>query len=188
MLNKLYCYVDETGQDTEGVFFLVVVVIKNFEEVSFIENKLKKIEKITEKRKSKWKKTPNPIRIKYLRELNQVRELSNSIFFANYQSSKEYPRLTSLTIAKAILSRKNKNYAVTIIIDGLNIKEKEIVRLELKRLNIKYRKIRGMKDEQNIFLRLADNMAGFIRDSKEGKSYTKEFLRVFKDKKIITEI
>lgn len=30
-MNKLYCYVDETGQDTEGTFFLVALVITGSE-------------------------------------------------------------------------------------------------------------------------------------------------------------
>ena len=30
-MSKLYCYVDETGQDTEGRFFLVSVVVTGVE-------------------------------------------------------------------------------------------------------------------------------------------------------------
>jgi len=41
---KLYCYVDETGQDTEGAFFLVVVVLVAGEVRERLREKLLKIE------------------------------------------------------------------------------------------------------------------------------------------------
>lgn len=85
------------------------------------------------------------------------------------------------------MAKENENYTVTVIIDGLNYKERDVVRKELKKLKIKYRKIRGMKDEQNIFLRLSDAMAGFLREVYEGEQYTKQFIKRFKKTSIVTE-
>lgn len=45
----------------------------------------------------------------------------------------------------------------------------------MKKLKIRYKTIRGMKDEQSVFLRLADSMAGFVRDYIEQKPYAKKF-------------
>lgn len=101
--------------------------------------------------------------------------------------SKEYSKLTSLTIAKAILAKKQEDYTVTIIIDGFNNKERDVVREELKKLNIRYRKIRGMKDEQSVFLRLADAMAGFLREAYEKEVYTAGYIGRFIGAKIVTE-
>ena len=187
-LTKLYCYVDETGQDTKGEFFLVAVILKEINELAFLETKLKDIERKTGKGYLKWKKTNSKIRNLYLKELIKVNELKNSIFYSHYHSSKEYSRLTSLTIAKAVLMKNEPDYLVTILIDGLNNKEREVVRLELKKLRIKYRKIRGIKDEQSVFLRLADTMAGFLRDSTEGENYTKPFVKFLQGYKIITQV
>jgi len=61
------------------------------------------------------------------------------------------------------------------------------VRTELKRLKIRYRKIRGMKDEQNTFLRLADALAGFLRDAHEKETYTAQYLARLTGAKIVTE-
>lgn len=83
---------------------------------------------------------------------------------------------------------EEKNYTVTIIIDGLNDREMEAVRKELKKLKITYKKIRGMKDEQDAILRLADSIVGFLRDSTENQSYAKRILGKFKKAKIITEV
>lgn len=91
-------------------------------------------------------------------------------------------------MAKAVLAKGNQNYTVTVIIDGLNDKEREVVRYQLKKLKIKYNKIRGMKDEQNIFLRLSDAMAGFLREVYEGGIDAKSFMQKLKKKEIIEEV
>ncbi len=188
MIHKLYCYVDETGQDTGAQFFLVAVVLKEMAGLASLEKKLEEIEERTGKEQRKWKKISKEIKIKYLEELIQIKALKNAIYYATYQASKEYSKLTSFTIAKAVLAKENTaNYTVTIIIDGLNDKERDVVREELKKLKIKYRKIRGMKDEQSVFLRLADAMAGFLREVNEEKEYTKAFAKRFKSSEIVTE-
>ncbi len=53
-------------------------------------------------------------------------------------------------------------------------KDREIVSHELKKLKIRYRKIRGLKDEQSIFLRLAHVFANFLRDYEEKQKYAVE--------------
>lgn len=186
-VHKLYCFVDETGQDTEGRFFLVAVVLKSIEDLEILEKKLEDIEGKTGKRKLKWKKISNFVKQKFLTELLQVKELKRSIFYSVYEETKEYSKLTSLTVAKAVLANESENYTVTVIIDGLNNKERDVVREELKKLKIKYRKIRGMKDEQNIFLRLSDSMAGFLRDVYTEEQYAKQFAKRFKNAGVVTE-
>lgn len=188
MITKLYCYVDETGQDTKGKLFLVAVVLKEITGLETLEKKLKEIEQRSGKKQLKWKKISREIKKKYLIELIQVKELKNAIFYATYQASKEYSKLTSFTIAKSVLAKEHTDYTVTVIIDGLNDKERDVVREELKKLKIKYRKIRGMKDEQSIFLRLSDAMAGFLREVYEGEEYTKQFIELFEKASIVTEV
>ncbi len=56
-MQKIYCYVDETGQDTKGEFFLVSVVIAKDERDNLIE-KLEEIERSTGKGR-KNKKPPS---------------------------------------------------------------------------------------------------------------------------------
>ncbi len=47
---KLYCYVDETGQDTKGKLFLVAIVLEQQGQLIRIQNKLDKIEKLTKRK------------------------------------------------------------------------------------------------------------------------------------------
>ena len=187
-VKKLYCYVDETGQDTKGKFFLVAVVLEEKEDLEILQSKLDEVEKSTKKNRLKWTKAPFKVRVEYLLRLADIRELKGSIFYSAYQDTKEYIPLTSLTIAKAVLSKEEDDYTVTIIIDGLKDREMQDVRKELKKLKINYRKIRGMKDEQDPILRLADSIAGFLRDSLENQSYAKSILDKFRRAKVITKV
>lgn len=128
------------------------------------------------------------MREKYLLQLVGLKGLKKSIFYSIYQNTKEYTPLISLTIAKAVFVKKKGDYRVTIIIDGLSKKAMEKVREELKKLTVRYRNIRGMKDKQSVFLRLADSMAGFLRDCFEKQTYTKALLKKLKLARIIIEI
>ena len=62
------------------------------------------------------------------------------------------------------------------------------MRRELKRLQVKYDNIVGLKDEQSTFLRLADCFAGFIRDHIEGQDYTKKLFPLLERREIVSEI
>src|SRR3990167_1464281 len=179
-VSKLYCFVDETGQDTAGKLFFVAVVLKDIGNLVVLEEKLLSAESGSGKRKLKWKKVRKDIKKKYLNQILNINILKGSIFYSIYENTKEYSKLTSLTIAKAVLAKEDQNYTATVIIDGLNEKERQVVRMELKKLKIKYRKIRGMKDEQSVFLRLADAMAGFMIEVYEEVDYTKPFISRFK--------
>lgn len=86
------------------------------------------------------------------------------------------------------LSKEKNKYTAMIIIDGLKKQEMEQVRIELKKLKINYHKIRGMKDEQDAVLRLADSIAGFLRDHTEDQVYTKSIFNKFQQAKIITAV
>jgi hypothetical protein len=119
-VTKLYCFVDETGQDTKGELFLVVVVLNEINNLPYLEKQLDYIEQKTGKNHLKWKKTNKKIKEQYLEELIQVKDLRNSIYFSQYHASKEYSKLTSLTIAKTVLAQGYDNYSVTVIIDGIN--------------------------------------------------------------------
>ena len=73
------------------------------------------------------------------------------------------------------------------MIDGLTKKDTEKIRIELRKLKIKYKNIRGMRDEQSVLLRLADSIAGFVRDYLEKKPYAEKFFKKFKNQEMLQE-
>lgn len=186
-LKKFYCYVDETGQDTKGELFLVTVIIEISTDLQTLQDKLFKIEKFS-KKKHKWSKSSFKVRQIYLKQILTIKEVKNTIYYSIYNDTKSYIKLTALTIAKAISAKKLRNYTANILIDGLNQKSMYQIRNELKKLKISYTRIRGLKDEQDVILRLADNITGLLRDFVEKKEYANKIINKFKEAKIIEEV
>lgn len=187
-MKKIYCYVDETGQDTKGRIFLVSVIIPGKKEKEQLESKLLVIEKRSGKKLSKWGSTNLKYKLAYLKEVFSLKILQGDIFYGIFQDTHEYVALTTYTIAQAISIKTQTQYQTTIIIDGLNKKERERVIQGLKSLHIRYRKVRGLKEQASSILRLADAMAGFLRDYIEGQKYAKEAYKKCKISAFITEV
>jgi len=188
-MQKLYCYVDESGQDTKGEFFLVSIIITEKEFKDKIEHILFNIERETGKRKTKWRPTPLKRKIKYLENVLCVNELKGSIFYDIYKNNQEeYIKLTGESVAMAIKIKAEKNYSSTILIDGLNPAEQRKVVKIFRARRIHYKKVKGVRDQSNSIIRLADAMAGFIRDYKEGKIYAKKIFVRFRNRGFVKEI
>lgn len=187
-MQKIYVYADETGQDTLGELFLVAIVISDKDDVENLENILLKLEDQAGKKKKKWGRLNTKEKISFIQAVLKIKKLRKSIFYSRYQSSKQYTQLTALSLAKAILAKmqNNENYKARIFIDGLQGKESNVVREEIKKLRIRYHSLKGLAHRKSAFIRLADAIAGFLRDCYESQGYcAKEFARIKKLKKII---
>lgn len=162
---KLYCFVDETGQDTQGEFFLVAVVID--EQPDDLRSALEQIEEASKKGLRKWFHAGKERRRAYIQQVIESGLFAERIFYSHYSQTKEYTRLTIATTANAILEIAEEEYEATVIIDGLNKTERVTVAAGLRKQHIHVRKVRGVADESDALIRLADAMAGFIRDCLE---------------------
>ena len=190
-MKNLCCFVDETGIDTEGSFFLVVCILIDQRDQETIEQKLEELEKTTRKGNYKWTRAAFDRKEQFLEKLAAFRELKACIFYAIYRETKEYTTLTALTVAKAVLAktdRSEEDYQANVIIDALSRSDAQKVRHQLKLLKIHYRVIKGLKDEQSALLRLADSMAGFLRDCQEGKIYTGPHLKRLERAALVIEV
>ena len=78
---RLYCYADETGQDTQGKIFLVAVVITKRELREAIEDNLEALEKESGKGLLKWKLTSIEKKKGYLQEILRIDALQGSLFY-----------------------------------------------------------------------------------------------------------
>jgi len=187
-MKKIYCYVDETGQDTKGKLFLVSVVLADKEKDELFKL-CEKIEKESKRGLTKWNKTSFSKRIGYLELIFSTKEFINKIYYSYYENSKEYVNLTVLTTAKSIIKYAKADYTATIYVDGLKRTEKNKFAQEIRKLGIHTEKIQGVKkDENNSLIRLADNTCGFIRDNLEKQKYTDKLFNNAKTKRIIREI
>jgi len=185
---KLYCYVDETGQDTAGKLFIVSVVVaqKDREEIDKI---LEKIEKETGKGKTKWTRSKKEFKIAYLERVLTNKAFRRKIFHSFSKDTRAYRELTLITIASAITNVKEKDdYKASIFIDGLQRTQIFRVGSGLRKIGVQTQKVRGIRDESSAIIRLADTVAGLVREQAEGIGYAKKLYKIGTDNKCLTKV
>lgn len=187
---KLYCYVDETGQDTGGHLFIVAVIIAD-DQRDDLRHTLRQIEKISRKYQLKWTAIKRERRIAYIQAIIGNPMFKGVMDYSRYEDTKTYVDLTILSVAKAIhakIEKTKKLYEANIFVDGMKRSEQYRFAAGVRKLGVKVHKARGLRDESDEFIRLADAIAGFTRDALEGD---KEMAALFKrglKKGIITEV
>ena len=167
-MKKIYCYVDETGQDTQGRLFIVCVVILELDKKESFSERLITIEQNSGKGISKWNKTQRHRRERYIQGLLQEKASAYCVYYSSYENSTSYTDLTILATAKAIHRAVQQPYIATIIVDGLQKNRRYQFAAGLRGLHIAVRKVRGARDESDPWIRLADAYAGMIRSGIEG--------------------
>jgi hypothetical protein len=191
--HKLYCYIDETGQDTFGAFFIVAIVVTDGQQHE-LERSLETIEQLTGK-KTKWMKTRDRVRVAYVDALVK-RDVPAMIFVKNFMSSSKnnFDDLEVLAAAQAINSYREAHsiredeYKLTITVDGLSKTVAARMASEFRKLGIKPRKIVGKKDESSAIIRLADAIAGLSREAYEGRQEYKQLATKLKRAKTLYEL
>lgn len=179
---KISSFSDETGQDTKWKNFYVCTVVCLSTDQSFLEDKLIQIEKKSGKT-NKWYKSNNKRRKKYIDLIQYEKIFRNCcIYYSQYQNKSEYVDLVSSHIVKSIKSYcKKSEPEAKIFVDKVDTKTTNRIKKEIKLYKIKYKKIRGLTDESNSIIRLADAVCGLIRDLKNPKAplcYKKLFLLI----------
>lgn len=172
--HKLYCYVDETGQDTLGAFFIVSIVVTDDQQRE-LEKSLETIEQSVGK-KTKWMKTRDNIRGAYIDALLGS-DLPATIFVKSFAPSGRngYDGLEVLATAQAINTYRGAHniredeYKLTVTVDGLSKTIAARMASEFRKLGIRPRKVVGKKDESSAVIRLADAIAGLAREAHEGR-------------------
>lgn len=187
MKQKLYCYVDETGQDTKGKWFLVAVVVLGCQRKE-LQNKLIKIEQQSGKLIAKWHSANHSKRKKYFDAIIKLPILKSALYYSIYENTVLFADLIALTTAKAIHSQNLGNYQAQIVVDGLRKNLEKQFAASLRKLGIKTLKIKGARDESDPFVRLADALAGLLRDYCEKKSWTNKYVKKLIKNKYVQEI
>lgn len=174
--HKLYCFVDETGQDTKGRFYIVVIIMSINPRDQLFELLLD-AEKESGKGKLKWSKNSTAKRYAYIDKTLRAK-LPLCIYYQIFKGlSLSYEFATVLAIASAInsyvRSERITDYKATVIIDGLPRTMQGQVAKLLRNFGIRTRTVRGERDQSNPGIRLADAIAGLIRQAYLGdRHYT----------------
>lgn len=186
--DKLYCYVDETGQDTKGKIFIVSIVITQ-EDREDVVSLLEKLERDTGKKATKWNKSGKAFKIAYIESVFTNKMFKGKIFYSLYNDKTAYKELTVLTVASAINATKtSENYKASIFIDGLYKNEIPRIGASLRKIGVHTEKVRGVRDESNSIIRLADAIAGFVREYVAKEENTEKLYRVGVKNKVLKEV
>ena len=160
---------------------MVAVVCVPSDQKDALDATLQHAERYSQRRIRKWSKSNPSSRMCYMQTLLVNDFGTLRVYAQEFQNSTEYTRITAATIVAAIRGVcDEQSVKPTITIDGLNNKEREKVRKRLKGDGIRYRKIRGMRDENSALLRLADSFAGLLRDASEGDPQSGEIAEKFR--------
>lgn len=184
---KLYAYVDESGQDTEGRFFVVSVVLFGTERDTVLE-RLEALEARSRKGRVKWRRARYAFRQDYIMGLLDLPHLTASIFVATFRHARNYFALTVESAARAITAKtQGRAYRVTIFVDGLTRPQQATFTNSLRAHGIARKKVRGVRDEQsNAGVRLADALCGLIRDAEDGEPWAVATVARLRQRGVVT--
>lgn len=169
-MKKLYCYVDESGQDTKGDIFIVSIVVTGKERDELLEI-CEEIEVKSGKGKFKWGKAEDKRRLEYLKIIFSAKIFKGKLRYSVYRQQVNYDLATIMGIAKAVHFKEPENYTTLVYVDGLHKTKRHKYGSELRKLGVPTKKVQGVtKDENNSLTRLADSIAGFVRDALEKRS------------------
>lgn len=178
---KFYCYVDETGQDTSGTFFIVgLLVLSNQREE--LEQRLKTLEEISKKRQAKWTDAYYLYRRQYISGLLNL-NLSHTIFSKHFSSGKEYLKYTADAIVVTLRTLEGEARQATVYVDGFPLAQVQDLKRQLKpslKMRIYVKTI--ARDESSAFMRLADAICGLVRDGNEGNAWSQKAIKQLKEK------
>jgi len=164
---KLYCYVDETGQDPTSSVFVVVVVV-GAENQEALRQTLMNIEDAAETGRRKWHKSRSERRLRYLRLVLESNFVRPDVFYGVYPKPIPY-FFPMLEVLEGAIKIKGKlNTTARVLVDGIDRQKASELTNALRVRGVSLEKVRSRRDESEPMIRLADMWAGCIRAAREG--------------------
>lgn len=175
-MSRLYCYVDETGQDTKGKLFVVGMVMT--EHADHLRIRCEAIEQISRKNR-KWKNSTDERRLSYMKQIIEMPMLNGKLMYSIYRNTTDYVGSTIDALAQMASDPQRQNQKLGIYLDALPKTRKREYGTLLRQKGVRQFDLHGVaKEESDACLRLADALAGFVRDAIEQQ--TDELHNLFK--------
>lgn len=172
---KLFCYVDETGQDDRSDHFIVVAVVSAVEQ-NELKDALERIEQQAKIGAKKWHKLRSPEREAFLELVINAQLVAGEVFFGRYQKPLPFFLPMLETVVKAIQAVSAEDYQVVVYVDGIDKKKARELTNALRLKGIKTKHVRSARVESEPLIRLADRWAGCIRGRFEGSAPAKKVM------------
>ena len=186
-IRKLYCYVDETGQDPGSAVFIVVAVIVA-SHVEAIRDRLQELEKATKIGLIKWHKSNYKFRIQFLEEFLRRDNGDLYIYFLKIKKPVFYWLPTLEILQKSLPNHTTAQTQVIVCIDGLDHFSAKKYTNALRTKVLKVKLAKGPRDESEALIRLADRWAGCIRMALSGNNDCETLMNRAKKKDVLKEV
>lgn len=164
---KLYCFVDETGQDDRSQVFIVVTVISDSTQQE-LKEALLQLELQAKMGAKKWHKSRQAEREAFMAQLVELQLAAGGVFFGKYPKPLPFFLPMLETLCRAIQAVAAEDYQAVVYVDGIDRKKSQELTNALRVKGIKTKHVRSVRDESEPLIRLADRWAGCIRASVEG--------------------
>jgi hypothetical protein len=170
-MHKLYCYVDENGMETKGRLFVVAVIVLDGDPQE-IFSLCEAFEQASGKGNNKWRKAKHVWRLDFMRRVFAARELQGHLCYVVFHGTQDYEAATVEAVSRTIrLIVPHGSYRVAVYVDALTKSKRMVYGARLRKTGVAVHKVQGVaKDENNALVRLADAVAGFVRDAIDGES------------------
>jgi len=180
----LYVYVDESGMETGGAFFVVGIVLTG--NPYQVANNLEAIETLSQKGIKKWRKANWHYRQDYIERIGKLDLLKGSIYREVHRSGKNFQELTADTVAAASQTKKGHTKLI-VYVDALRKREihafKRYLKPSFRKTKVVVRGVR--KDENNALIRLADALCGVVSDADRGHEWSVKALARLKRRGVL---
>ena len=172
---KLYCYVDESGQDPRSAFFVVVAVVSD-QHQDDLREKLSAFEQHSRTGFRKWHKSQPERRQRYLKAVLDQGIGTGEVFFGHYEKPVPY-FFPMLDVLEQALKRQAKGrYSARVYVDGIDRKKAAELTGALRAHGLSLGFVKSRRDESEPAIRLADMWAGCIRAALLGRSEEQRLL------------
>src|SRR5262245_6810365 len=119
---KLFCYVDETGQDNRAEYFIVVTVVSESDQAA-LKGSLLRLEQQSKVGGKKWHKLRSPEREHFLELALNAQLAAGEVFFGRHKKPLPFFQPMVETLSKAILLLATGDYQVVVYVDGIDRKK-----------------------------------------------------------------
>lgn len=184
---KLYCYVDETGQDSGTEFFVVVAVVSDRDQ-NLIRKQLFKIESSAKIGLRKWHKSKDERKRRFLQLVLEKKIGKGEIYFGRYKKPIPFFLPMLEVLEKSILDKAEENYKAIVYVDGIDKKKASELTSALRVRKIKLEFVRSARDESEPLIRLADRWAGCIGTAFSGNKPEKRIFEKAKEQKYLQKV
>lgn len=172
--SKLYCFVDETGQDYGSSIFIVVVVATTA--VDEVRSAAARCEFLAGVGAKKWHKSKLNLSLSFLGRLLAT-PCEFTVYYLRTVKPATYAAVVQEAIYRTIVARSVRGALARVHVDGISKRNARELTISLRRHGLNIAPVRSRRDESEPLIRVADRFAGCLRSALAGNAASHALVR-----------